>query len=169
MQVIALLPHHVHRLARHRPTSLVAFTAAGAVVVLATFLPWLESGSTSRSSYDLLGLVGRLDIAPNGVVTMLIRWWPLVPLIVTVAVVLAWWRLWVPSLVAAMIGVCYAGGVGGALVVGADGTPITVGIGPAVCAGASIVFLFTSVWMVFTYATERAARRPSGAPRADPS
>ena len=142
---------------------------AGAAVVLATFLPWLHSGSTSRSSYELLGLLDRLGIAPDGPVSVLVRWWPLVPLVVTTAVVLAWWQRWLASLAAALMAVVYAGGVGSAIAWGARGTPISLGIGPWVCAVASGVFLVTAGWMVFTHASARAVRAPRAAPPVDPS
>ena len=159
----------IRRVARHRPSALAAYSTAGAVVVAATFLPWLRSGATSRSSYELLGLLDRLDIAPDGPVSTLVRWWPFVPLLVTVAVVLAWWRRWVASLVAAVIAVVYAGGVGAALAIGSQDTPITLGPGPVVCAVASVVFLFTAAWMVFTHASARDAPVPLAGPPADPS
>lgn len=159
----------LRRLARHRPSSLVAYTVAGAAVVLATFLPWLHSGTTSRTSYDLLGVLARLDIAPHGIVSHLVTWWPVVPLLVTMAVVMAWWRWWVPSMVTAAVAVVYAGGVGTTLVVATRGTGIGVGAGPLLCAAASGVFLVTSVWMVFTHASERAARARTAAPPGDPS
>jgi len=138
-------------------------------VVFATFLPWLRSGTTTRSSYELLGLLTRLDFAPDGPVSVLVRWWPLVPLVVTLAVVLAWWRRWVASLVAAVVAVLYAGGVGGALVVASRDTGIAVGPGPLVCAIGSVAFLFTAAWMVFTHASQSAARAPLAAPPADRS
>jgi hypothetical protein len=138
-------------------------------VVLATFLPWLRSGSTSRSSYDLLGLLDRLDIAPDGPISTLVRWWPLVPFLVTVAVVLAWWQRWAASLAASLIAVLYAGGVGGALAVRSRDTPLELGPGPLVCTVASLVFLITAGWMVFTHASARAAPAHHAAPPADPS
>jgi hypothetical protein len=157
------------RTVRHRPSSLVAYTAAGVVVVAATFMPWLRSGSTSRSSYDLLGVLARLDIAPNGLISALVTWWPMVPLIVTAAVVLAWWQRWALSLTAAVVAVLYAGGVGATMAVRSRGTGIGVGIGPWVCAVGSIVFLVTAAWMVFTHASARAAPIPLAAPVDDRS
>ncbi len=159
----------LRRLARHRPSSLVAYTAAGAVLVASTFLPWLRSGRTDRTSYDLLGVLARLDIAPHGVVSRLVTWWPVVPLLVTLAVVMAWWRWWVPSMVTALAAVVYAGGVGTSLVVRTRGTGIGIGAGPWVCAVSSVVFSLTAVWMVFTHASERAVRARIAAPPADPS
>jgi hypothetical protein len=155
--------------AGHRPSALVAYTAAGASVVVATFLPWLRSGSTSRSSYDLLGLLSRLDIAPDGPVSTLVRLWPIVPLVVTGAVVLAWWQRWVASLVAALVAIVYAGGVGGTLVLASRRTPISIGPGPWVCAVASAVFLVSAGWMVFTHARGPGVPVPREAPPADRS
>lgn len=159
----------MRRLVRHRPSALGAYTASGAVVVVATFLPWLRSGDTSRSSYELLGLLDRLDIAPDGPVSAMVRWWPMVPLIVTTAVVLAWWQRWALSLLGAVVAVVYAGGVGGVLALRAHDTPITLGPGPVVCAAASAVFLVTAGWMVFTHASASAVPAPRAAPPADPS
>ena len=159
----------VRRLVRHRPSALGAYTVAGGAVVIATFLPWLHSGSTSRSSYELLGLVERLDIAPDGVVSTLIRWWPLVPLLVTIAVVLGWWQRWVASSAVALAAVAYSGGVGSSLAWQARGTPITLGAGPWVCAIASVVFLVTAGWMAFSHASARAVAVPRAAPPADRS
>ncbi len=159
----------VRRLIRHRPSALGAYTVSGAVVLVATFLPWLRSGGTTRSSYELLGLLDRLDIAPDGPVSSLVRWWPVVPLVVTLAVVLAWWRRWLASFAAASVAVLYAGGVGSALAVGARGTPIRLGSGPWLSAAASVVFLLTGAWMAFTHASESAAPAPRAAPPAGPS
>jgi hypothetical protein len=138
-------------------------------VVVATFLPWLRSGSTSRSSYELLGLLDRLEIAPDGAVSTLVQWWPMVPLLVTLAVVLAWWERWLASLAAALVAVVYAGGVGSALALGSRGTPIRLGSGPWVCAVASAAFLVTAAWMVFTHASASAVPAPRAAPPADRS
>ena len=156
-------------MAQHRPSALAAYTATGTIVIVATFLPWLRSGNTSRSSYELLGLLDRLDVAPGGWLSLLVRWWPLVPLVVTVAVVLARWRRWLASLAAAIVAVMYAGGVGAALAMGARDTSIRLGPGPAVCAVASAVFLFTAGWMVFSHASGRVAPTPLATPPDDPS
>jgi hypothetical protein len=139
------------------------------VVVVGTFLPWLRSGSTSRSSYDLLGVLDRLDLAPGGLISTLIRWWPMVPLLVTIAIVAAWWGLRWVALATAATAVLYAGGVGAALVVASRDTGIGIGVGPWVCALASAVFFMTAVWIVFTHATGPAVRKPRAAPSVDPS
>lgn len=64
----------------------VASAGAG-VALIGSFLPWLASGSVSRSSYDLLGIVDRLGFSPDGVVGWAIRLWPLLPLLLVVTVV----------------------------------------------------------------------------------
>lgn len=154
---------------RHRPASLTAFSVAGFAVVLATFLPWLRSGSTSRSSYDVLSLLDRLELAPDGMVSTLVRWWPIVPLLVTAAVVSAWWGLRWVALGATVVAVFYAGGVGLALVVASRSTGVAIGPGPWVCAVACLVFLASAGWIVLTHATGRDARTPFVAPPVDPS
>lgn len=74
--------------------------SSGAVVVLVgSFLPWLASGTASRSSYDLFGIVDRLGFSPDGAIGWAIRLWPLLPLLVVVTVVSHHVRLdamWLP-------------------------------------------------------------------------
>ena len=143
-------------MSRTHSVSLVALSGAGATLVLGTFLPWLRSGTMTRSSYDLLGLIGRLDVAPNGAAAALIRWWPLVPLLVTGAVILAWWERCRWALAIAVLVTLYAGGVAAVLVVGAAKTGITIGIGPWVCSVASLVFMAAAVSAPFTASMRRA-------------
>lgn len=149
--------------------ALVAFTAAGAVLLLGTFLPWLHSGSTTRSSYALVGLVDRLDIAPGGPAALLIGAWPFVPLLVTSAVVLAWWGRSTASLVVAVLAALYAGGIAAVLAVGSAGTPITVGVGTWVCAVAGLAFLAGGVWVRVRAASARVPGTHRAAPPADRS
>lgn len=141
---------------------------AGLVTLVGTFLPWLHSGSTTRSSYALLGVLARLDLTTDGVVSTLVRWWPLVPLLVTAAVVAAWWRwTWLSVGVAATAAI-YAGGVGAVIVVAARGTGIDLGVGPWVCGVGALVLLVSSTWSAIS-TTRRAARAPASALPADRS
>lgn len=156
-------------MSRRLPLALVALTTAGVALVVGTFLPWLRTGSTSRSSYDLLGLVGRLDIAPDGPATMLIRGWPFVPLLVTTAVVLAWWRRRRAALVVAVPAALYAGGIAAVLAVGASGTAIDVGVGPWTSATAGVLFLAAAVVLNLRSATAPAPSAHREALPADPS
>lgn len=151
-----------------RPLSpLVVLTSAGVLLLAGTFLPWLHSGTTSRSSYALIGLVDRLDIAPGGPAATLIGAWPFVPLLVTTAVVLAWWGRSTWSLVVAVVAALYAGGLAAVLAVGSSGTSIDVGVGPWLCAAAGGCFLMAAVWL--RVASGRASRTRRAAPLADPS
>jgi hypothetical protein len=149
---------------------LIVFTVAGAIVLVGTLLPWLRTGSTSRSSYQLMGLLSRLDIAPDGVVSDLVRWWPVVPLLVTAAVVLAWWRWTIAALVLAAVALAYVGGVGFAMVVAARDAGVSIGPGPWVCTIGGADLLLSSVWLAAATTTRRLAlRAPVAAPLADPS
>src|SRR5687768_8107165 len=83
----------------------VTVVTVGAVVVLVgTFLTWVRSGSAGRSSYDVFDLVDRLGFSPNGVVGIALRAWPLVPLLLALAVAVHWWSVEHPLSQAARIG-----------------------------------------------------------------
>ena len=76
---------------------------------MGSFLPWLESGERSRSSYELYGVVSRLEVASGSWARVGLAVWPLVPLLVTSAAVLAWWGRAVSALVAAWVAAAYVG------------------------------------------------------------
>lgn len=151
----------VHHLIRHPGTPLVLLTIAAAVIVIGTFAPWLRSGSTTRSSYDLLGLMSRLGIAPQGFVSTLVRWWPLVPLLATSAVVSAWWRWTSVAVAAAIVSVLYSGGVGTAIVVKSRSANIAIGPGPWICAIGGVAMLVAAGWLAVNNATGRGAATPA--------
>ena len=44
----------------------VTVTAGAAVLLVGTFLTWLRSGATERSSYDVFDLVDRLGFSEGG-------------------------------------------------------------------------------------------------------
>jgi hypothetical protein len=147
----------------------LTFTVAALVVLVGTFLPWLRTGSTSRSSYDLLGLLSRLDFAPDGPMSTLVRCWPLVPVLLTGAVVLAWWRWTWAALVVAAAALLYAGGVGVAMIAAVRGTGISTGPGPWVATIGSLDLVVSSVWLAVTSARRLGLPAPVAAPLADPS
>jgi len=146
-----------------------SFTVVGVGCVLGTFLPWLRSGTRWRSSYDLFSLLDRLDIAPRGAVGMLVRWWPIVPLLVAVSVVLLWWRRVLLGLVAALVAAAYVGGVSVAMTVAAADEPIDVGIGPVVCTVGSVLLVANAVVLQITtrLRPEGVAGPPVPSPHAD--
>jgi hypothetical protein len=65
-------------------------TAAAGVALLGVFAPWLQSGESRRSSFELFALVDRLGFAPDGVFAWVLRLWPIVPLAVVASVGAAW-------------------------------------------------------------------------------
>ena len=147
-----------------------SFTVIGVICVVGTFLPWLHSGTRWRSSYDLLGLVDRLGFAPNGPIELLVRGWPVVPMLVVAALVLVWWRRTVLGLVVALVAALYIGGVSIAMTIAASDVPIDVGVGPLVCSVASTALLVNAVVLQATVRLrpEACAEAPVPSPHADP-
>jgi hypothetical protein len=75
--------------AHHRAA--IAIGAAGSLTIVGAVLPWLYSGSRSRSSFDLVAIAQRLGLSPDGWQGFLLRLWPLVPLVCVLATMAAWW------------------------------------------------------------------------------
>jgi len=86
----------------------VAVTVGAAAVLLGTFLPWWRSGTRGRSSYQLVELLDRLGFAPDGPAATAVRWWPVVPLLLVVAVLAAWWQRWAMAALVAAAAAVYA-------------------------------------------------------------
>jgi hypothetical protein len=129
----------------HRPP--VALFITGIAVVVGTFLPWLRSGARWRTSYELLGLVDRLGAA-RGPGASLLRWWPIVPLLVTASVVVAWWGFRRAAVVLAVM-VC-AAAIHVSVVVerGAGRAAMRTGAGLWLTAYASVALVLASIWWV---------------------
>lgn len=70
--------------------SAAAVTTAAAAVLVGTFSPWLRSGASKRSSFELFDLADRLGYSDGSLFTSTVRVWPLVPLAVVGAVVAVW-------------------------------------------------------------------------------
>jgi hypothetical protein len=68
----------------------IVVTVGAAITLAGTFLSWVRSGSTDRSSYEVFGLVDRLGFEPNSATGWLLRLWPLVPLALVVTVIVHW-------------------------------------------------------------------------------
>jgi len=123
------------------------FTVAAAGALAGSFGPWLRSGASTRSSFELLDLVERLGFAPGGPFTVAIRAWPLVPLLTVVAVVACWGRRTTLAFWAGMIGALYVGGVA----LGVRNAPsaglVRTGWGVDVSLVSSVVLLIGSFWL----------------------
>ncbi len=74
------------------------------LVVVASFLPWAGSGSSTRNSYELVRAAERLDIVTGWPATVMPGWY-LVPVVVALAGMagLAGWR-YLPAAAAVIVG-----------------------------------------------------------------
>lgn len=153
----------------HPAAPVVVLTVSGVLVMIGTFMPWVGSGDSSRSSYRLLGVLDRLEVTPDGVIATLVRWWPMVPLLVTAAIVLAWWGAHRSAATLAPVAALYAGGVAVAIRWVAGDTGIDAGFGVVLCAAASVALLLSGAWMWVRIATGRDVRAPHEARPVDRS
>ncbi|MEO8265905.1 MAG: hypothetical protein ABI706_10390 [Ilumatobacteraceae bacterium] len=125
--------------------------------IIGTFLPWVQSGTRRRSSYEIFSLVERLGISPSSVVGWGLRLWPVVPFLVTLAVTLAWFpRRWVTD-AAALVAVLYVGGVAVAVESAPSTSLVSIEFGPDVTLVGAVVLAAGALLS--------AARRPAGAAR----
>ena len=119
---------------------------AGLVLVIAgSFLPWVVSGTVRRSSYAIVGVLGRLGIGDNGPIGILVGAWPLIGVLCMTPVVAAGLRWWRTSGVLAVLLAVAAGLLSfGVIVVTAGRSAGGIGVdpvGPAVmAAGAVLLF-----------------------------
>ncbi len=60
-------------------------TASGAATAVSLVLPWLRIGSRNRSSIDLIGSAGALDVIDGSVRVAVVATWFLVPLLAAAA------------------------------------------------------------------------------------
>jgi len=132
----AAAPDH-NRARRRRELGSLVLVAGAALVVLGAFLPWVISGSATRSSFATVRSADRLGVVPDGVALALLRSWYLVPLaaaIIPVAVVLGRRRL---ALITAVALAGVAAVVAGLVI---HASPST-GAGPAVSLAGSATLL----------------------------
>ena len=116
-------------------------TLGTVTVIVGSAMPWLRTGQRRRTSFEVFGMVDRLGFSPSGAIGWAVRLWPIVPLLVIVAAVLAWCdaRL---SLPVAVVAVVYAGGVGVVVSRVDDSSFVGIEAGPAVtAAGAALILL----------------------------
>jgi hypothetical protein len=127
-----------------------------AVVVAASFGPWLRSGERVRSSYELFQVVDRLGFLGDGVIRWLPRLWVCVPLLAALA--LALYVVGRPRIAAAATAV-----VGGAALlvgVGLQAAPLPAEWGSRLAAaGGAAALLGAAVTIVITPPTRGAANR----------
>jgi hypothetical protein len=132
-----------------RRRTLVTFCLLGGsglvLVVAGSFLPWVISGTVSRSSYVIVGVADRLGIGADGAIGLLIALWPLVGVLCMAPVVagcVRWWRT--AGAIAVVVGVASGLLSFGILLVTVGRVGLSVRldpIGPAVMAAGSVVLV----------------------------
>lgn len=122
----------------------------GAIVaVFASFLPWLRSGEAQRTSYETLGLVHRLGFAPTGIAKWFVEAWPVMPALLAVGVVTAWWGWRIVAATFGGLGGLYAA-ILGAIVAAVEPTSrqVDVSVAPAITAIGGLTVIAGSVLCV---------------------
>lgn len=128
---------------RHHAPPL-ALSLGAAAVLIGTFLPWWRSGTRGRSSYALLDLVDRLELASNAWATSAIRFWPVVPVLVVGSVVATWWGWHRVGAVCAVTSAVYAS----VLAIVIRQAPGTALVGTVVTIAGSLVLLASTIAVV---------------------
>ncbi len=124
--------------------------AAAVAAVLGLFAPWARSGSTDRSSVDLLRSAGVLDVISGWQRPMAVVAWYLVILLTAAALVaLAWGRVRASAVALLPLGPALTG----ALVIVARsplplrwGAVVTTGLGLTATVAASLVLIQGANW-----------------------
>ncbi len=135
-------------------------------VVLGSFLPWVISGNVHRSSYQIIGVVGRLGIGDGGALAVLIGAWPFIGVLCVVPILAAAIRYWRTSgVMVALIGLI--SGVlsfGLLIVVAGRGSAIlrVDPIGPSVMAAGAVLLVCAAaaLFLLTNSPVRRAAARP---------
>jgi hypothetical protein len=133
-----------------------ATTIGAAAVLIGCFGPWLRSGETNRSSFELLSLVERLGFAEDGLFGWAVRLWPLVPLLVVASVVAVWLDRPVVAATFTVIAAVYVGGVVLGVSQARDSALISTGWGVVVSGAGAVILAAAGIAMG---ATSRARYR----------
>lgn len=122
-------------------------TVGAGLTLAGTFLTWVRSGATDRSSYEVFGLVDRLGFSPDGAIGWALRLWPLLPLMLVAIVIAHWWDVahpaWSTGRASLATGaLAYSGGIAIAVGNAPEIGLFEVGPGPAVTlAGAAVMLV----------------------------
>ena len=127
----------------------VAAAICSVVVVVGMSLPWVYSGHIARSSFQLLGLIDRLGFAPDGPLRPAIKWWPMVPLLLAVALVLMFWSRYRSGAAVGILASLYVAVFAGVIRFGVPtSSTIRIGGGPLVALAGSVGGVATCVWLL---------------------
>lgn len=133
-------------------------TLATALVLVGVFGPWLLSGSSTRSSFELIDLVGRLGFSPGGMFEIVLRLWALVPLLVVATCVAVWAGRQRLAAVLGLVSGLYVGGVSAAVAQAPDASLVRTSWGVEVSAIGAGALIAVSCWQL---AARRSARPES--------
>jgi hypothetical protein len=124
-----------------------ALTLAVGLTLLGLFAPWVQSGSSTRSSFELLDLAQRLGFTQGGAFEWAVRLWPFVPLAMMSAVVAVWFaRSNIGALLGAACGV-YVLAIAVAVINAPDSGLIGIEWGVGVSMAGGLALLAASCWM----------------------
>jgi hypothetical protein len=156
-----------HGVSTHQRAGATVVSFGAAAVLVGTFLTWLRSGATERSSYDVFDLVDRLGFSERGLVSWALRLWPLLPLLLVVTVIAWWWpssgTSWLAARVVLTIGTSiYAGGVAVAVKNAPDVAVFSVGRGPIVTIVGAAVMLSGIAAALVPARRRRSTNAPAG-------
>ncbi len=115
------------------------------LVIWGSFLPWVISGNVRRSSYAIVGVAGRLGVAGDGILALLVAAWPLLGVLSMSPVIAGCLRWWRTAGILAVLAALPAAGVSIAILVVAVGrVGLTVRldpIGPAVMTAGALLLM----------------------------
>ncbi len=129
-------------------------TVWAGLTLVGVFGPWLRSGSSTRSSFELLDLAERLGFASSGLFVWVVRPWPFVPVVIVAALIAGWSAR---PIVAAALSVAmsvYVIAVAAAVLNAPDAGLIAVEWGAGVTMVGGVCLLATSCWI---WATPRSS------------
>lgn len=128
-----------------------SFAAALALLVLGTFLPWLNSGQSQRNCYQAGGVLRRLDLV-HGLAAVALRVAPLLTVVCALAIAgyLSGLRR-VAAGLAGVVAVCAGTGAIGTLRVHGTGMVRPAAAGPVVTLVGACAVIFAATLIVATH------------------
>lgn len=160
----ALDPAAAHRRRWGRIT-LCWLAGAGLVLAIAgSFLPWVASGTVTRSIYAIAGVADRLGVAGDGVLAHLLAVLPVLAALCFAPVIAAafrWWRT--AGALATLIGLAMSGLALGilALTLGKAGLTVRLDpLGPSVMAAGGLLLVAGGTGLIFGHGSS--IRRTDG-------
>ena len=126
------------------------FTLTGMLVLIGVFGPWLRSGTSTRSSFELLDLVERLGFTSGGLFDWAVRGWPFVPLLVVAAIVACWAGRVTLSIRIGFVAGLYVGGVALSVRNAPDAGLIRTGWAVDAALAGAVCLLAASIWIAAT-------------------